>query len=310
MPQNPTVYRHLAEHYLSLPHCRAIDLQFERTEQRRPVLSIANRADLIGRSDNATIHGGAVCALIDVASACAVAAHLSDYEILATLDMRIDYMHPALTDRPVYARATCHRLAGQVAFVRTRCYQDDSRDPIALGTATFMRTPLGSREQQQLAEHLNRHNAGSVPLPAPASHAGADFTNDTAHSAAVAALMPYAAFIGLQSGHDHAGRRCYALPYKPELIGNIFLPALHGGLIGGFMESCAALYLHEQAGLDELPKMIDFSLDYLRSARAETAYARCILTRQGSRITNIAVEAWQSNEHKPFAVARCHFQMP
>ncbi|HRL34801.1 MAG TPA: PaaI family thioesterase, partial [Neisseria sp.] len=142
MPQNPAVYRHLSDHYLSLPHCRAIDLQAVCTEHDQPVLSVANRADLAGRGSEGTIHGGVITALVDVASASAVAAHLPDYEVLATLDMRIDYMHPALTDRAVQAKSTCYRLAGQVAFVRTLCYQEGQSDPVALGTATFMRTPL------------------------------------------------------------------------------------------------------------------------------------------------------------------------
>ena len=119
MPQNPAVYQHFSDHYLSLPHCRAIDLQAVCTEHDQPVLSVANRADLAGRSQEGTIHGGVTTALVDVASASAVAAHLPDYEVLATLDMRIDYMHPALTDRAVQAKSTCYRLAGQVAFVRT-----------------------------------------------------------------------------------------------------------------------------------------------------------------------------------------------
>lgn len=307
MSDHPDIYRLLSEHYATLPHCLAIGLKLEHTDEQS-VLSAGNRADLVGRTDHQTIHGGVITTLVDVASACAVAARLPDYEVLATLDMRIDYMHPARTDRPVHARSTCHRLAGQVAFVRTRCYQDDPADPIALGTATFMRTPLGNTEKQQLAAFLAQRLTAPAPFPAPTGTAP-HFAADHAASQTIAQHMPYAAFIGLQCGHDTKGR-LYALPYKPELIGNVFLPALHGGLIGGFMESCAALYLHEQAGLAELPKMIDFSLDYLRSAKAGTAYARCILTRQGSRIANIAVEAWQSDENKPFAVARCHFQMP
>ncbi|UOO87017.1 PaaI family thioesterase [Neisseria arctica] len=308
MPQNPEVYRYLSEHYLTLPHCLDIGLKLKHTGNRQTILSIANRADLVGRNDSHTIHGGAVCALIDVASACAVAAHLPDYEALATLDMRIDYMHPARNDRPVFCRATCHRLAGQVAFVRTRCYQDDPNDPIALSTATFMRTALSDEQKQQLHNFFSRHAGQSYQRFPPPSPATPDFTASQPEPAE--SLMPYAAFIGLQTGQDAQGRRIYALPYKPELIGNVFLPALHGGLIGGFMESCAALYLYEQAGLTEIPKMINFSIDYLRSARPEAAYARCILTRQGSRIANLSVEAWQADESKPFAIARCHFQMP
>ncbi len=128
-------------------------------------------------------------------------------------------------------------------------------------------------------------------------------------TARAAEIMPYAAFIGLQWGEDHNGT-LFALPYKRDNIGNVFLPALHGGLIGGFIESCAALFLMQQADLPQLPKMIDFSLDYLRSGKPEMLYARCTLTRQGSRIANIAVEAWQADPAKPIAVARCHFLMP
>ena len=128
-------------------------------------------------------------------------------------------------------------------------------------------------------------------------------------TAEAAKLIPYTEFIGLQCGESN-GHPLFALPYKRENIGNIFLPALHGGMLGGFIESCAVLFLYHQAGLAELPKMIDFSLDYLRSGKPETTYARCSLTRQGSRIANVAVEAWQSDSAKPIVVARCHFQMP
>lgn len=136
-----------------------------------------------------------------------------------------------------------------------------------------------------------------------------NFTPSQERTAHAAEIMPYAAFIGLQCGEDAHGT-LFALPYKPDNIGNILPPALHGGLIGGFMESCAALFLMQQADLAQLPKMIDFSLDYLRSGKPDTLYARCILTRQGSRIANLAVEAWQADPAKPVAVARCHFQMP
>ena len=135
------------------------------------------------------------------------------------------------------------------------------------------------------------------------------FTLSPERTAEAAELIPYSGFIGLQCGESD-GHPLFALPYKRENIGNVFLPALHGGMLGGFIESCAVLFLSRHAGLTELPKMIDFSLDYLRSGKPETTYARCALTRQGSRIANVAVEAWQSDPAKPIVVARCHFQMP
>ena len=136
------------------------------------------------------------------------------------------------------------------------------------------------------------------------------FHLDTELSAWAHQHMPYAEFIGLQMGHDADGALLFALPFIQQNIGNVFLPALLGGLIGGFLESAAALFLRHSAGLAQMPKMVDFSLDYLRSGKAETCYARCILTRQGSRIANVAIEGWQADSSKPIAVARAHFQMP
>jgi len=128
-------------------------------------------------------------------------------------------------------------------------------------------------------------------------------------TAEAAELIPYNGFIGLQCGESN-GHPLFALPYKRENIGNIFLPALHGGMLGGFIESCAVLFLYRQAGLAELPKMIDLSLDYLRSGKPETTYARCALTRQGSRIANVAVGAWHTDPPQPHVVAPRPFQMP
>lgn len=136
-----------------------------------------------------------------------------------------------------------------------------------------------------------------------------EFIPSAERTAYAAEIMPYAGFIGLQCGQDLSGS-LYALPYRRSNIGNVFLPALHGGLIGGFAESCATLFLMYQTGLRHPPKIIDFSMDYLRSGQAETLYARCTLTRKGRRIAHVAVSAWQTGEDKPVVLARCHFQMP
>lgn len=140
---NTKVYTILSQHYLQLPHCVAIGLRFERPENRSQTLSVNWREDLLGNQDTQVLHGGVITTLVDVASATAVAAHLPDFETLATLDMRIDYLRAATPNQRVYATSDCYRLSGQVAFVRTVCYhENDADNPIALGTATFMRTPI------------------------------------------------------------------------------------------------------------------------------------------------------------------------
>lgn len=122
-------------------------------------------------------------------------------------------------------------------------------------------------------------------------------------------MMPYSQFIGMQvkkEGEDYH----FTLPFQEMLIGNTLLPALHGGLIGGFMESAATFFLYHSAQLSELPKIVNFSLDYLRPGRADDLHAACILTRQGTRIANLSVCTWQSDIKRPVTVGRAHFVMP
>jgi len=73
-----------------------------------------------------------------------VFAALTDFVPIATLDLRIDYLRPAEVGQAVHARATCYKLARNVAFTRAVAYHDDPADPIAHSVGTFMlATPTG-----------------------------------------------------------------------------------------------------------------------------------------------------------------------
>ncbi len=121
--------------------------------------------------------------------------------------------------------------------------------------------------------------------------------------------VPYARFLGMQADVT-AGEILFILPENKQLIGNPSLPALHGGVVGAFMEQAAAFELVAKMEQPVLPKIIDFSLDYLRPVRVQTAYAKCQVTRQGKLVANVSVTTWQEDETKPNATARAHFLIP
>ena len=97
------------------------------------------------------------------------------------------------------------------------------------------------------------------------------------------------------------------LPYGEHLIGNPSLPALHGGVIGGFMELTAVIQLSIIQGNGGSPKPIDVTVEYLRSGRPVTTYARAEVKKVGRRIANVQVEAWQDVRANPIAALRGHF---
>jgi acyl-coenzyme A thioesterase PaaI-like protein len=121
--------------------------------------------------------------------------------------------------------------------------------------------------------------------------------------------IPYAVYLGIKAevqGEDIL----FILPRDEKLVGNPTLPAIHGGVVGAFMEQAAGLHLVARMTAPALPKIINFSLDYLRPARLRDTYASCSLTRQGRQIANVSINAWQENSETPVAIARAHFLLP
>jgi acyl-coenzyme A thioesterase PaaI-like protein len=118
--------------------------------------------------------------------------------------------------------------------------------------------------------------------------------------------IPYARFLGIEV--DRKGNELTTiLPFSDHLIGNVALPALHGGAIGAFLEFTAVIQLLFDADSERLPKTVDFSIDYLRSGRPVDTYGRAIITKHGRRVANVRAEAWQEDRGKPIATGHGHF---
>ena len=117
---------------------------------------------------------------------------------------------------------------------------------------------------------------------------------------------PYVQRLGVRFD-DHGDELTAILPYANALVGNPLIPALHGGAIGAFMEITASAGLLAAADLAGLPKPIDVAIDYLRPGRPSDVYARASITRQGSRVANVRVEAWQERRAAPIATLHGHF---
>ncbi|AJE45614.1 PaaI family thioesterase [Celeribacter indicus] len=142
--------------------------------------------------------------------------------------------------------------------------------------------------------------------------------------AALAALVervPYIRFMGFAFERRGDELTC-VMPYRPDMIGNPLLPALHGGALAAFLEVTAIISLgwsviwpRIEAGevletQPALPKTIDLTVDYLRSGLPRDAYARAEITRAGRRYASVRVEAWQDNRARPTVQATGHFLMP
>ena len=121
--------------------------------------------------------------------------------------------------------------------------------------------------------------------------------------------IPYAKMLGIEAELAGDGLRLI-LPYHKSNIGNPMLPALHGGAIGGLMEVCALAELRWRS--PELPfsKPIGVNIDYLRRGKPVTTYAHAVIFKEGARVANVRVRAWQESSDEPIAALSGHFLLP
>ncbi|GLP96449.1 PaaI family thioesterase [Paraferrimonas sedimenticola] len=119
-------------------------------------------------------------------------------------------------------------------------------------------------------------------------------------------LFPYARFLGMEC-KGFGDEYVFVLPCRESNLGNPTLPALHGGVISGFMEMSAMIHLMLAMQTTKVPKIVDISIDYIRAGYHRDSYVRCQITRQGRRVANVNVVAWQANRKQPIATARAHF---
>ena len=118
--------------------------------------------------------------------------------------------------------------------------------------------------------------------------------------------IPYARFLGLRAERD-AEDLVLLMPGQDRVIGNPVLPALHGGAVGALLESTAIFKLLWDTQPARVPKTINITVDYLRSGRLQDTRARAVITKDGRRVANVQVRAYQLDESKPIAVAHAHF---
>jgi acyl-coenzyme A thioesterase PaaI-like protein len=118
--------------------------------------------------------------------------------------------------------------------------------------------------------------------------------------------IPYARFLGVTLDEHDDGPVC-RLPFRDDLVGNAALPAIHGGVVGAFLELAALVGLIDQTDSERVPRPINFSIDYLRSVGPRETHARAEIVKHGRRIANVRVIAWQDDPAKPVAAGVGNF---
>jgi uncharacterized protein (TIGR00369 family) len=274
-------------------HGAVIGLKLDRFEPAQAWSSLPYHPVFVGDTRTGVIHGGVVTAMLDESCGMAVQLALPTMSAIATLDLRIDYLRPATPGQAIRAHAHCYHVTRSIAFVRATAYQDSEADPIASATAMFM---IGANRTDMLRQTPKVSFDTPPTLEAPEDPNGAD---------GLLAISPYPRFLGIRVDADAQP----VMPYDPKLVGNPILPALHGGVIGAFLETAAIVSVHREIGLATAPKPIGLTVNYLRSGRPLDTYARVSIVKQGRRVVAFEAQAYQNDASKPIASCYGHFKL-
>ncbi|QSX35835.1 MULTISPECIES: PaaI family thioesterase [Shewanella] len=328
MKVNPEFFplTELASRFVNqLAQCRRLGLSVLEASEHHVLIELPYSRALIGYPDTGVIHGGVITTLMDTACGCAVVCAIQQQfgslEISPTLDLRVDYMRPAEPNKSVYGFAECYRLSSNIAFTRAIAYQDSIDKPIAHAVGAFMRISpemVGEKFRQALLEpgHVLGPQVQSLQAEAQKPGDGAAAALDVKQIvrqvtelndfSPLLEQVPYARFIGMEASR-FGDELVFRLPAKDTNIGNPVVPAIHGGVIAGFMEMSAIVQLMVFMQTSRVPKVVDFSIDYLRAGYHKDTFAECRITRQGRRVANVNINCWQTNRKQLVSTARAHF---
>jgi len=122
----------------SVPHMRALGIEVVSAKQGVGMMRLPYAEKLVGYPETGVIAGGAVLTLMDSVGGLAVWSRLDRLALIATLDLRIDYLRPAHAGEALIGEAECYRITRHIAFVRGHAHHGVREEAIAEIKAKFV----------------------------------------------------------------------------------------------------------------------------------------------------------------------------
>lgn len=117
-------------------------------------------------------------------------------------------------------------------------------------------------------------------------------------------------YLGLKLLDIEEGRARALVPFRPELVGDPRIMAVHGGVISAAMDALGGLVgMTTLTSRDDKIVTIDMRIDYLRSARNTDLIIEANLVRSGNRIITTYMKAMRSDDNTLVAEGRAVYNV-
>ena len=133
--------RHFFDLARKVGHGKALGIEFRAAGDDWVELALPWREELVGVTETGMLASGAIVSLVDTCGGASVWQALGQFQPIVTIDLRLDYLRPALKGETVIARCRCDKLTRQIAFVSGIAHTGDDSRPVARAVGTFMLTP-------------------------------------------------------------------------------------------------------------------------------------------------------------------------
>jgi len=117
--------------------------------------------------------------------------------------------------------------------------------------------------------------------------------------------VPFNQFLGIEDMRIEEGLARLELPFRPEFVGDITRPALHGGVTSSLIDTCGGAALISKIEPMDRLSTIDLRIDYLRPGLCERIFVEAKVLRIGNRVGVSDIIAFQSDgPDNPIAIGR------
>lgn len=116
--------------------------------------------------------------------------------------------------------------------------------------------------------------------------------------------VPFNHWLGMKVTQMVEGDVEIRVPYREEIVGDPFRPALHGGVTAAALDAVGGAALFTQLGFHDKASTVDLRVDYLKPGQCKDFLIRGKVIRLGNRVATVQMTAWhEGHEADPFAIA-------